>query len=272
MQRHIRDVAHSDRTRAAVVEVLARWTSLTAIFWPRGLTTPSSVMTGLGLHNQTLPQFPKPIYQEECRIVPSTSNGIEPTSSINSRRSERTWSEREKISEDSAGRVGNCGGMSMALAATPASKGRQVQVQDLKKPKCQVVFLEHCHNKSKQRVLVRKKTRARRSNWSKVDQRCRIRRLGVYWINNYHGKIETTTKLHAVKQVKRVGWILLRILSCCTSSTSYLGLVHRLVGSWVGAIAGKRHIWHPGPAQEHGYYMSRKKIKKHLNAMVPQAI
>ena len=34
--------------------------------------------------------------------------------------------------------------------------------------------LEHCHNKSKQRVLVRKKTRARRS---KVDQRCRIRKL-----------------------------------------------------------------------------------------------
>ena len=111
MQRHLRDVAHSDRTRAAVVEVLARWTSLTAIFWPSGLTTPSSVIAGLGLHNQTLPQFPKPIYQKECRIVPSTLNGIEPTSSINSRRSDRIWSEREKISEDSAGRVGNCGGM-----------------------------------------------------------------------------------------------------------------------------------------------------------------
>ena len=94
--------------------------------------------------------------------------------------------------------------------------------------------LEHCHNKSKQRVLVRKKTRARRSNWSKVDQRCRIRRLGVcayYWINNYHDKIETTAKLHAVKQVKRVGWICYEF--CPVALT-------------VRAI--KRHIWHPGPA------------------------
>ena len=72
---------------------------------------PSSVIAGLGLHNQTLPQFPKPIYQEECQIILLTLNGIEPASSINSRRSDRTWSEREKISVDSAGRVGNCGGI-----------------------------------------------------------------------------------------------------------------------------------------------------------------
>lgn len=70
---------------------------------------PSFVVAGLGLQSQTLPQFPKPIYKEECQIILLTSNRIEPASSINSRRSERTWSEREKISVDSVGRVGSCG-------------------------------------------------------------------------------------------------------------------------------------------------------------------
>ena len=48
------------------------------------------------------------------------SNVIEPASSINSRRSERTWSEREKISVDSVGRVGKCGGIYSMAAATAA--------------------------------------------------------------------------------------------------------------------------------------------------------
>jgi hypothetical protein len=44
----------SDRTRAAVVVVFDRCTSFTASLMPLPVGT-------LGRHNQTLPQFPKPI-------------------------------------------------------------------------------------------------------------------------------------------------------------------------------------------------------------------
>lgn len=50
---------YNDLTRAAVVFVLERWTSFTAI-----LCEPSS--SRFGLHSQTLPQFPKPIYETQA--------------------------------------------------------------------------------------------------------------------------------------------------------------------------------------------------------------
>lgn len=51
-------MTYRDRTRAAVVEVLDLWTSFTASFCPFALAEEES----LGRHSQTLPQFPKPIY------------------------------------------------------------------------------------------------------------------------------------------------------------------------------------------------------------------
>ena len=50
-------VTNNERTRAAVVVVFDRCTSLTASFVS---LSPSDTCT-LGRHNQTLPQFPKPI-------------------------------------------------------------------------------------------------------------------------------------------------------------------------------------------------------------------
>lgn len=49
---------YSERTRAAVVLVLERWTSLTATSTSLCL---SDEELDLGRHSQTLPQFPKPI-------------------------------------------------------------------------------------------------------------------------------------------------------------------------------------------------------------------
>ncbi len=58
-RRKARRDTYSDRTRAAVVDVLDLCTSLTAILlsWS-GLADDSP----LGWHSQTLPQLPKPIY------------------------------------------------------------------------------------------------------------------------------------------------------------------------------------------------------------------
>lgn len=53
--------AHSDLTRAAVVDVFDLWTSLTAIFCLDRLTTDSELEVDFGRHSQTLPQFPNPI-------------------------------------------------------------------------------------------------------------------------------------------------------------------------------------------------------------------
>lgn len=50
---------YNERTLAAVVEVLERWTSLTATFI--SLTLPEE---DFGRQSHTLPQFPKPIWSD----------------------------------------------------------------------------------------------------------------------------------------------------------------------------------------------------------------
>lgn len=55
--------AYSDLTRAAVVDVFERCTSFTAIFVSCSCC---SVDDDFGRHSQTLPQFPKPICEEDA--------------------------------------------------------------------------------------------------------------------------------------------------------------------------------------------------------------
>ena len=52
---------YNDRTRAAVVDVLERWTNLTAIFWSETVERLPEREVDFGRHSQTLPQLPKPI-------------------------------------------------------------------------------------------------------------------------------------------------------------------------------------------------------------------
>ena len=101
-----KDAAYSDRTRAAVVDVLDLCTSLTAILsscsWLDDDDSP------FGLHSQTLPQFPKPIYalyRKYTRVLEDPVREAEGTrtSSMNWSLSARTWSEMEKMSVASWG-------------------------------------------------------------------------------------------------------------------------------------------------------------------------
>lgn len=71
------EVTYSDLTRAAVVEVLERWTSLTAILVSWSLTRPSAVGelgSSFGLHSQTLPQLPNPISSTNCSLSDKTDS------------------------------------------------------------------------------------------------------------------------------------------------------------------------------------------------------
>lgn len=61
MERSEKD-AYSDLTLAAVVDVFERCTSFTAIF----VSCMCSVDDDFGRHSQTLPQFPKPICEEDA--------------------------------------------------------------------------------------------------------------------------------------------------------------------------------------------------------------
>lgn len=65
---HTELLTYRDLTRAAVVEVLDLWTSLTASFCPLAFARPSADEESLGRHSQTLPQFPKPIYGVTSRV------------------------------------------------------------------------------------------------------------------------------------------------------------------------------------------------------------